>query len=171
MRVCWPLSLLMGSCEKVLEENPRSNVTPSAFATPQGLLGGIAGVYNQLRCIWGTEGFTITQMAGTDEHLMGGSAGQPRVFTYNGLTGSDFSGGFGLYSSINALNGILELGPSTPGLDAATLKAYLGQAQFLRAYIYFYLVQTYGNIPLNTTFITTPSAAAAPADLRMKCMQ
>jgi hypothetical protein len=157
------VTLLMGSCKKLLEENPRSNVTPSAFATPPGLLGGIAGVYNQLRGSWGTEGFTINQMAGTDEHMSGGSAQNPRVFTYNGLSSTDFNGGFGLYSSINALNGILELGPSTPGLDAATLKAYLGQAQFLRAYIYFYLVQTFGSVPLNTTFITEPSQAAAPA--------
>ena len=56
------ITLLAGSCTKVLEENPRSNVTPSAFATPQGLLGGIAGAYNQLRSAWGTEGFTISQM-------------------------------------------------------------------------------------------------------------
>lgn len=155
--------LLWTGCKKLLDENPRSNVTPAVFATQQGLLGGISGVYNDIRGAFGTEGFTINQMAGTDEHLMGASAGNQRVFTYNGLTGNDFSGGFSLYSSINALNGILELGPSTPGLDAATLKAYLGQAQFLRAFIYFYLVQTFGNIPLNTTFITTPSLAAAPA--------
>lgn len=157
------VTLPMSGCKKLLEENPRSNVTPSAFATPQGLLGGISGVYNQIRSSWGTEGFTLNQMAGTDEYLMGGSAGNPRVFTYNGITASDFSGGFGLYSSINALNGILELGPSTQGLDATTLKAYLGQAQFLRGFIYFYMVQTFGNIPLNTTFITSPSLAAAPA--------
>lgn len=155
--------LLTNGCKKVLEENPRSNVTPAVFATPQGLLGGISGVYNDLRKSWGTEGFTITQMAGTDEYLMGASAGNPRVFTYNGITGSDFSGGFNMYADINALNGILELGPTTAGLDAATLKAYLGQAQFLRGFIYFYLLQTYGNIPLNTTFITTPSLAAAPS--------
>lgn len=159
-------AILLGSgCKKILEENPRSNVTPSVFATPAGLLGGISGAYNQLRGFWGTEGFTLYQMAGTDEYLAGASAssGAQHAFTYNGLNGSDFGGGFGLYSSINALNGILELGPSTAGLDAATLKAYLGQAQFLRAFIYFFLVQTYGNIPLNTTFITVPSLAAAPA--------
>lgn len=157
------MMLITGGCKKILDENPRSNVTPAAFATPQGLLGGISGVYNDIRGAWGTEGFTLNQMSGTDEHLMGASAGNPRVFTYNGITGSDFSGGFSLYSSINTLNGILELGPSTAGLDATTLKAYLGQAQFLRAFIYFYLVQTYGNIPLNTTFITTPILSAAPA--------
>jgi len=157
-------ALLMSSCKKLLVETPRSNVVPSAFATPQGLLAGISGVYNDIRSAWGTEGFTVTQMSGTDECLSGGSASASAVhsFTYNGLTGSDYSGGFAFYSSINALNGILQLGPTTTGLDAATLKAYLGQAQFLRAFIYFYLVQTYGNIPLHTTFITTPSQADAP---------
>src|SRR5690606_17557991 len=155
--------MMIGSCKKILEENPRSNVTPSAFSTAPGLLAGIAGVYNQLRSAWGTEGFTINQMAGTDEYLMGGSAQNQRVFTYNGLSSTDFNGNFGLYSGINALNGILEFGPASPDLDANTLKAYLGQAQFLRAYIYFYLVQTFGNIPLTTTFITVPSQAAAPA--------
>jgi len=154
--------LLASSCKKILEENPRSSVTPEAFSTPTGLLGGISGAYNSLRGMWGTEGFTINQMAGTDEYLMGGSAQNQRVFTYNGLASTDFNGGFGIYSTINVLNGIIEKGPSA-GLDAATLKAYLGQAQFLRAYIYFYLVQTYGNIPLNTTFITVPSQAAAPS--------
>jgi len=48
-------------------------------------------------------------------------------------------------------------------LDAATLKAYLGQAQFLRAFIIFIWIQTYGNIPLNTTFISEPILSAAPA--------
>ena len=155
---------IIGGCKKILEENPRSNVTPESFNTPQGILGGLAGVYNQLRSAWGTEGFTVQQMVGTDEQLVGGgSSSYNRIATYNGVNGNDFSGGFALYSSINALNGILEKGPTTAGIDAATLKMYLGQAQFLRAYIYFYLVQTYGNIPLHTTFITVPSQADAPA--------
>src|SRR5688572_9418822 len=154
--------LLTSGCKKVLEEDPRSEATPESFSTPVGILGGLSGVYNQLRSAWGTEGFTINQMSGTDEHLMGGSAQNQRVFTYNGISSTDFNGGFALYSSINALNGIMELGPSA-GLDAPTWKMYLGQAQFLRAYIYFLLVQTYGNIPLNTTFLTVPSMAAAPS--------
>jgi hypothetical protein len=157
--------LLVGSsCSDLLEENPKSNPVPAAFATPVGLLAGISGVYNDIRNAWGTEGFTLQQMAGTDEYLMGASAQNPRIFSYNGLTGSDFSGGFGMYSSINTLNGILELGPTTAGLTPEQLKAYLGQAQFLRAFLYFYLVQVYGNIPLNTKFITEPTLSATPAD-------
>jgi hypothetical protein len=154
--------LMTSSCKKILEENPRSSLTPLTLDTPLGLLGGISGSYHSLRGLWGTEGFTINQMAGTDEHLMGGSAQNQRVFTYNGLASTDFNGGFGLYATVNVLNGIMEKAPAA-GLDAATLKMYLGQAQFLRAYIYFYLVQTYGNIPLKTTYITAPSQEAAPS--------
>jgi hypothetical protein len=157
------LMLVSTSCQDLLKEEPQSNIVPSSFSTPAGLLAGIAGVYNNMRSAWGTEGFCITQMAGTDEILQGGGATNPRPFNYNGLTGNDSNGGFNFYSDINALNGILELGPTTAGLDEATLKAYLGQAQFLRAFLYFYLVQNYGNIPLNTKFITVPSQAASPS--------
>lgn len=157
--------LISNSCSDLLVEKPQSQIVPSSFASPSGLLGGISGVYNDIRNAWGTEGFTVAQMIGTDETLEGGGASNYHILaTYNGLTGGSSNGGFGLYTDINTLNGILELGPSTPGLDAATLNAYIGQAEFLRAFIYFYLVQTYGNIPLHTTFITTPSQADEPAD-------
>lgn len=155
--------LVSTSCTDLLDEKPKSNIVPSSFATPAGFLPAIAGVYNNIRAAWGTEGFTVNQMAGTDEHLSGGSAQNPRVFTYNGMTGNDSNGGFGFYSDINALNGILEFAPTTAGLDEATLKSYLGQAQFLRAFLYFYLVQTYGVIPLNTKFINVASQEAVPA--------
>jgi hypothetical protein len=156
--------LVSNSCSDLLVEKPQSNIVPSAFASPAGLLGGIAGVYNDIRNTWGTEGFTVAQMIGTDETLEGGGASNyHQLATYNGLTGGNSNGGFGLYQDINTLNGILQLGPSTPGLDATTLNSYIGQAEFLRAFIYFYLVQTYGNIPLHTTFITKPTQADAPA--------
>src|SRR5688572_29118298 len=113
--------LINNGCSDLLTEKPQSDVVPSAFSSPAGLLGGISGVYNQLRGSWGTEGFTLVQMAGTDEVLAGGSAGGTLpFFTYNGLSGSNTSGGFNLYTSINTLNGILEIGPTTAGLDEAT---------------------------------------------------
>ncbi len=154
--------LLTGSCKKLLKEHPQSQIVPSYFNSPQGLLAGLGGVYNDIRNGWGTEGFTISQMAGTDEHLMGGSAGNPRLFTYNGIQTGDFNGAFNIYTSINTLNGILEIGPAA-NMPAATKTQYLAQAKFLRGFIYFYLVQTYGSVPLHTTFITVPSVADSRA--------
>ncbi|MBC7948452.1 MAG: RagB/SusD family nutrient uptake outer membrane protein [Chitinophagaceae bacterium] len=154
--------LFSGSCKKLLEEKPRSQIVPSFFNTPEGLLGGLAGVYNDIRSGWGTEGHTVAQMAGTDDHLMGGSAGNPRLFTYNGIGTGDFNGAFNIYTAINTLNGILEIGP-TANMPADKRTQYLAQAKFLRGFIYFYLVQTFGSVPLHTTFITVPSVADSRA--------
>jgi hypothetical protein len=152
-------TMLNSSCKKLLQENPESGIVPSFFNSPSGVLGGISGVYNDLRSAWGTEGFTNEMVAGTDEHLAGASASGIQLFNYNGLTGSNFGAAWGTaYTDINTLNGVLEYG-QTIDLPDATRKQYLAQAKFLRAFWYFYLVQTWGDVPLHTTFITVPSQA------------
>jgi hypothetical protein len=155
------IAFLSNGCSKVLEESPKSGIVPSFFNTPSGVLGGISGVYNDNRSAWGTEGFTTEMVAGTDEHLAGASASGIQVHNYNGLNGSNFGAAWGTaYTDINTLNGVLEFG-ATIDLPDATRKQYLAQAKFLRAFWYFYLVQTFGDVPLNTTFITVPSQAAS----------
>ena len=151
-------------CNKLLEEHPRSQVVPSFLGTPGGLLGGLTAVYNDLRASYGTEGFELTQYAGTDETIPGTQAqGNGEFNLYNGLNSNTTSGGFGIwYRDINTLNGILQFA-ATSTLDAATLQQYVGQAKFLRAFCYFYLLTTYGNVPLHTTFTTTATSADAPA--------
>ncbi|TMI79892.1 MAG: RagB/SusD family nutrient uptake outer membrane protein [Bacteroidetes bacterium] len=154
------IAIFSNNCKKILKEEPRALIVPSFLATPSGLLGGIAGVYNDIRSQWGTEGFSEFAVGGTDEHLMGASNSAPKFFTYNGLASADMNGSFwGIaYQDINTLNGILEFGASA-AMDAALKQQYLAQAKFLRAFWYFHLVQTFGDVPLHTTFITTPSAA------------
>lgn len=155
------VALLSSGCEKVLEEHPQSQIVPSYFNSPSGVLGGIAGVYNDIRSQWGTEGFTVEMQAGTDEFIQGLSAGTPIPYTYNGLNGSNFGSAWGIaFQDINTLNGVLQYG-QTIDLPEATRKQYLAQAKFLRAFWYFYLVQTWGDVPLHTEFITVPSQAAS----------
>lgn len=155
------VAFLGSGCEKVLEEHPQSQIVPSYFNSPSGVLGGIAGVYNDIRSQWGTEGFTVEMQAGTDEFIQGLSAGTPIPYTYNGLNGSNFGSAWGVaFQDINTLNGVLQYG-QTIDLPEATRKQYLAQAKFLRAFWYFYLVQTWGDVPLHTEFITVPSQAAS----------
>lgn len=147
-------------CEKVLEEHPQSQIVPSYFNSASGVLGGIAGVYNQIRGQWGTEGFSSEMQAGTDEFIQGASSGGGPVHTYNGLNGSNFGSAWAAaFTSINTVNGVLKYGQSID-LPAATKQQYLAQAKFLRAFWYFYLVQTWGDVPLHTEFITVPSQSA-----------
>jgi hypothetical protein len=139
--------LSLPNCTKILDEQPRASVTPDYFSTPGGILGGITGVYSDMRNLWGTEGFLNMVVGGTDEVLVGGS-GNSNFFTLWNIA----------YQDINTLNGVLQFG-ATANLPDATRKQYLAQAKFLRAFYYFYLVQTYGDVPLHTEFITTASTA------------
>lgn len=153
------LFLALG-CEKVLEEHPQSQIVPSFFNSPAGVLGGIAGVYNDIRGQWGTEGFSSEMQAGTDEFIQGASSGGGPVHTYNGLNGTNFGSAWAAsFTSINTINGVLKFGAEV-NLPAETKKQYLAQAKFLRAFWYFYLVQTWGDVPLHTEFITVPSQSA-----------
>ena len=147
-------------CEKVLEEHPQSQIVPSFFNSPAGVLGGIAGVYNEIRGQWGTEGFSSELQAGTDEFIQGASSGGGPVHTFNGLNGTNFGSAWAAsFTSINTINGVLKFGQEI-NLPAETKKQYLAQAKFLRAFWYFYLVQTWGDVPLHTEFITVPSQSA-----------
>src|ERR1700735_4201179 len=65
------------SCKKLLQEHPESIIVPSIFTTEGGLVGGIGGVYNDLRSLWGTEGFTMQCLGGTDETQEGASVTSP----------------------------------------------------------------------------------------------
>ncbi len=148
------------SCGKILEEHPQSQIVPSYFNSSAGVLGGIAGVYNLIRNQWGTEGFSTEMQAGTDEFIQGASSGGGPVHTFNGLNSSNFGSAWGTsFVAINTINGVLKYGQSID-LPEATKKQYLAQAKFLRAFWYFYLVQTWGDVPLSTEFITVPSQSA-----------
>jgi hypothetical protein len=155
-----------GSCKKLLQENPQGYIVPSIFNTQAGLLSGIAGVYNDLRSFWGTEGYTMQMLAGVDETLEGASATSTDFFTYNPLNSSDESNGWwnNAYQDINTCNGILQFG-ATVALDSVTRNQYLGQAKFLRAFWYYYLVTNFGSVPLHVTFNTQPSTADAPSPM------
>jgi hypothetical protein len=154
--------LAISGCEKLLEEQPRSSISPTFLDTPSGLFGGVTGVYSDLRNLWGTEGFGATCVAGTDDHLMGGSASGQTFYTYNGLDRNGMAGLWSIaYQDINTLNGVLEKAPNVT-MDAATRTIYMAQAKFLRAFFYFHLVQTFGDVPLHLKYIT----AATTADSR-----
>ncbi|MGZ3756811.1 MAG: RagB/SusD family nutrient uptake outer membrane protein [Mucilaginibacter sp.] len=161
------------SCKKLLVEQPQAGLYPNYFSTAGGIQAGVTGVYNDLRGFYAGE--PIDAMEGTDEGLYGSqqSSGALPYDTYNGLNSSNTPGFGNLWSDINTLNGVIQYATASTSLDAATKGALIGEAKFLRGYIYFRLVQTYGGvtatqpsgIPLHTTFLTVASTTDAPAKL------
>lgn len=151
-----------GGCKKLLQEKPRAQLTPEFFATPGGIEGGIAAAYSDFRNLWGTENFTNICVGGTDEVLAGGSNNNQYLFTYTTLLGTN-SNDFGamwnvFYEVINTLNGVLKFGPDA-AMDANRKKELLAQAKFLRAFCYYHLVITFGDVPLHLEFINEPLVA------------
>jgi hypothetical protein len=156
-------------CKKILEEQPRSGIDPSYFKTPEGIQGGIAGIYSSFRGQWATQIFTQLFSGGTDESLKGAAADVQHWFTYNNplikSNTNDYSGFWNqLYIDINTANGVLQYGASA-NMPAATKTQVLAQAKFLRAFCYFYLVTTFGDVPLHTTFNTEQTAADTRAPI------
>lgn len=157
------------SCKKLLKEEPRTFFAPSFFTTADGIQGGISGIYSNLRGHWGTQIFLQLFNSGTDESLRGAAADVQHWFTYNNpvikSNTNDYAGFWNeMFININTANGVLEFGAAAD-IPAATKTQLLAQAKFLRGFCYYYLVTTFGQVPLHTTFNTSASAADAPAPL------
>lgn len=157
-------TISVSSCKKILTETQHTAITQQSFSTPVGVIGGITGVYGTLRGLWGTEGFTNQLVAGTDETLAGGSSSGTPLFTYTNIGLDDFRYIFqNAYQDINTLNGVLQFG--TAITDPTQRVQYLAQAKFLRAFLYYNMVTTFGAVPLHTTFITAPTTSDSRAPI------
>jgi hypothetical protein len=158
-------------CKKLLEEQPRTSFTPPFFATNDGLQGGIAGIYTSFRTQWANQIWTQLFDGGTDEALRGGSVDNSAAswMIYNNPVIKSNTGNYEgfwntLFTDINTANGVLQYGADAD-IPAASKTQLLAQAKFLRGFCYFYLVTTFGQVPLHTTLNTSASTADAPAPL------
>jgi len=161
------------SCKKLLEENPKAGLYPAYLGTQAGIFAAITGVYSDMRQYFTSEGNVIGFYSGTDEQNFGASATTQVWATYNGLNSNTLGGFFNTpYTDINTLNGAIQFAGTT-ALDPTVRAQYLAQAKFLRAWWYFYLVQTFGGVTatnpsgpaLHTTFNTQAISADQPATL------
>lgn len=71
---------------------------------------------------------------------------------YNILPSNSFAEWGHFYTVINTCNSVIEFAPSVPALDDtykdAAMKADIAQAKAIRAWMYFYLVRLYRDVPL-----------------------
>jgi len=157
------------SCRKWLAEKDvdPSNLSPETYYTvPAHAEAAIAAAYAQTRFINGGAGIfannfslleILTGTAKTEtgqntdlNNLIGLSYNGDNVFVNNWWNGP--------YSLIAQANLVLQKVPGITPMDEAQKKRILGEAQFLRAWAYFYLVRLYGDVPL----ITEPVDATSP---------
>ena len=160
-----PISLtifFLAGCNKKLEEQPRSILTPGFFSTAQGFKQGLDAAYAGMRLFWGNQDYFTITVIGTDEFKRG-IDGNSDVNVYS--SGYTPSSGVinanwrNAYTFINTCNGVIDNAPNV-NLSDAVKRTLVAEAKFLRANYYFILVQFFGDVTLNKNFISTPSTAA-----------
>ena len=154
------LIIAVSGCKKILDEQNRSQILPDYFKTDGGVEAAMAGAYSHIRNLYNTEGTAYLSMTGTDDAVRGFGT-STNLISYTHQTDDGNVAGFWnvCYEGINNCNGVIEYAPNT-NISAANKQRLMGEAKFLRAWFYFMLVQTFGDVTISTKFVTEPSTAA-----------
>ncbi|MBK1442141.1 RagB/SusD family nutrient uptake outer membrane protein [Parapedobacter sp. ISTM3] len=160
------------SCQRMLDEEIRSQVSNNHLSTPEGFEDGVKAAYSTLRTFHANEmGMTMT-VFGTDTYTMGSDGAYKFVNEYTSQF--DPRTGFvrdlwnNLYIGINACNTVIDRADRVEGLAEEVKIIRTAEARFLRAYYYFTLVQQFGPVHLataETTEVTTEASRAPVPDI------
>ncbi len=147
--------LALGACEDLLDQEPVSEITQSnAFESAEDAEAAIIGAYNRLQgALGGGSGFVVWGDLRADALI--GSPSAPvgvEEATMNALTSTNpYADWSPFYGVINAANTVLENVLTLDDISTDVQNRIRGEAYFLRAYSYFYLVRIWGNVPLVET--------------------
>lgn len=163
----WPAALAIvllqgfSSCRKELNYTPEVFVSAENLYKDQaGAIAGVTGIYQQLQTLKKSD-YQLIGNLGTDEvracyQAQGYGAYWAGVvgldvydITFNSQN-QDISGFWtGCYQGIANANGAIKYIPGIKNFADPTVQGrLLGEARFMRALFYFYLVQMYGDVPM-----------------------
>ncbi|CAL1519341.1 RagB/SusD family nutrient uptake outer membrane protein [Chitinophaga sp. MM2321] len=159
-KVLYILVLIAASaCNKELKENPEGQlIGDDALGTIEGLQTALTGVYQPLKngysSGFGTANLNATIM-GSDDITTHPASNKQELremdqFAANSTNTRISAIWLGCYKAIQNANNVIDNYEKVSG-EVATLNQIGGEAYFLRAFSYFWLVRLWGNIPLITT--------------------
>lgn len=159
---------LMGNsgCKKFLDETDPTNLSPSSFYTlPEHAEAGIAAVYSEVRFIGGGAGIFSNNFQMLDaptgiqttETAQNSDLNNLYSLIYDGTNLHINQNWNGFYKVIAQANLVLDKVPGINPMDNVQKKRILGEASFLRAWAYFYLVRLWGDVPLIVKPIASPN--------------
>lgn len=153
-------------CKKFLAEKDPSNLEPDTYYTiPEHAEAAIAAAYSQTRFIGSGAGIFVANFSMLEVVTGTAKTETGQNSDLNNLIGLSYNGDNllvrnwwnGLYSVIAQTNLVLNKVPGISPMDEVRKNQILGEARFLRAWAYFYLVRLYGDVPL----ITAPQSATS----------
>lgn len=172
------LSLLIFSagCKKFLEEKPATQYTTDNFFVDKVTLdAGIVGMYSSAKDLFGV--YTNTPLfmteVGTDEEMFKGTSNVRFNFdryTFTPTEGAIYEYWFRHFQIAARANMIIAAAEKVSGITAAERNVITGEARFIRAFVYFRLVQAFGEIPVIKEAITGDFDYSLPVFQLKKCM-
>ena len=149
------LLLINSSCNDFLLEEPKAILSPSTYpASEEDIVQVFGGAHTELSSItstpWQLLTFVSTDISGTKQ-LPGDSRGDLDHYSFQSDNTNILQVWERSYRVINSMNQVLA---KLEENDQDWVKPYIGAAQTQRAFMYFNLVQLYGDLPL----ITVPSS-------------
>ncbi len=150
-----PVALGMSSCNKLLEVTPKYiYTTDQIYANDTMADSVVVGMYGRFAAY--QNDLSLNTGLSSDELIPGINSFNPEysfMYSYNlnpfsGQT-NDFWGN--LYSIIGVSNAIIEGVGQSKGMTQAGKDEAIGQAKFMRALNYYFLVNLYGDVPLVLT--------------------
>ena len=139
------------SCKDYLDEELVSGVSAGGYySTVAGLEDGVDAAYSFLRYIYSNERAYSMQIFGTDTHTNGADGGW-KSFNYydNGLNPGAailLEQWTYLYQGINQTNAIISRSATIEGMSEELKTTRQAEMRFLRAFYYFFLVRTWGDV-------------------------
>lgn len=144
------------SCQDYLDETLVSQVSAASYyITPAGLEDAVDATYSFLREIHSEERAYMLSVFGTDTHTNGADgAWKSYNFYDNGLNSANqilLDQWTFCYRGINQANAVIDRSNASTDISETLKIQRQAEVRFLRAYYYFYLVQTFGDVHLTLT--------------------
>jgi starch-binding outer membrane protein, SusD/RagB family len=142
------------SCKDVLIEQPKALTVEAFYNTAAEVEAGLAAIYVPIR--GNMSGYWIGILECHAE-WGAGMNGAANFDSYKSMQGVSSVGANNLipswdafYQSIRNANLVINYAPASKVLSQAQIDKYVGEAKFMRAFIYFQLVRGWGGVPIHT---------------------
>lgn len=146
------LILTITSCQKDLEEHPKSIAIETFYNTAEEVETAVNAIYSPLR---GTNimGSYLSELEPYADY--GVARGSFAVLNdYSGLNATHITrtdqAWTSFYLSIRNANLVIAKAPAGTDISEANVKRFVAEAKFLRAFCYFHLVRSWGGVPIHT---------------------
>lgn len=158
------LAIIIQGCADLDPDPTEFNLPPESFGSLEEMDRGIGGVYNQVVSAarfttffapaWGGDDITTHRAINKADFR---EFDQRAVLSSNNRLLSNWNN---IFDAINAINGVLDRSSGLIGsefIDQDQLSVLLGEASFLRGFLFYQLARVHGRIPIPLTKFPDPN--------------